>query len=186
MGWNNDKITQPIVVDNETYTLQAVGEKSGFKIMLCNPLSNGLNPDYNTRKKIEIKVTKLFQEHLIIFFDTKKTKQIWQLVVRQSDKPTKVTETRWHINQDPELLYQRAAGIFFELGEKEHITIIDGTKRIADNFHQNNERVTKQFYDKFKKEHGAFLHFINGISNKANQEWYALLMLNLRVGKSYK
>ena len=34
MGWNNDKTKQPIVVDNETYTLQAVGEKSGFKIML--------------------------------------------------------------------------------------------------------------------------------------------------------
>jgi hypothetical protein len=146
--------------------------------MLCNPQPNGLLPDYNTRKKIETKVTKLFQEHLIIFFDTKKTEQIWQLVVRQSGKPTKVTETRWHINQDPELLYQRAAGIFFELDEEEHITIIDVTKRIADNFHQNNERVTKQFYDKFKKEHGAFLHFIKGISEQANQEWYASLMLN--------
>lgn len=178
MGWNNDKTTQPIVVDNETYTLQAVAEKSGFKILLCNPLSNGLIPDYNTRKKIETKVTKLFQEHLIIFFDSKKTEQIWQLVVRQSGKPTKVTETRWHINQDPELLYQRAAGIFFELDEEEHITIIDVTKRIADNFHQNNEKVTKQFYDKFKKEHGAFLQFIRGISDRTNQEWYASLMLN--------
>jgi hypothetical protein len=178
MGWNNDKTSQPIVVDNETYTLQAVAEKSGFKILLCNPLSNGLIPDYNTRKKIETKVTKLFQEHLIIFFDTKKTEQIWQLVVRQSGKPTKVTETRWHINQDSELLYQRAAGIFFELDEEEHITIIDVTKRIADNFHQNNEKVTKQFYDKFKKEHGAFLQFIKGISDKTNQEWYASLMLN--------
>ena len=178
MGWNNDKTTQPIVVENDTYTLQAVAEKSGFRILLCNPLSNGLIPDYKTRKKIETKVTKLFQEHLIIFFDTKKTEQIWQLVVRQSGKPIKVTETRWHINQDPDLLYQRAAGIFFELDEEEHITIIDVTKRIADNFHQNNEKVTKQFYDKFKKEHGAFLQFIKGISDRTNQEWYASLMLN--------
>lgn len=145
---------------------------------MCNPLSNGLIPGYNTRKKIETKVTKLFQEHLIIFFSAKKTEQIWQLVVRQSGKPTKVTETRWHIDQDPELLYQLAAGIFFEPDEEEHITIIDVTKRIADNFHQNNEKVTKQFYDKFKKEHGAFLQFIKDISDKTNQEWYASLMLN--------
>ena len=178
MGWNNDKTKQPIVVDNETYTLQAVGEKSGFKIMLCNPQPNGLLPDYNTRKKIETKVTKLFQEHLIIFFDTKNTEQIWQLVVRQSGKPTKVTETRWHINQDPELLYQRAAGIFFELDEEDKITIVDVKKRIGENFQQNNEKVTKQFYDKFKKEHGSFLQFIKGISDKANQDWYASLMLN--------
>jgi len=178
MGWNNDKTKQPIVVDNETYTLQAVGEKSGFKIMLCNPQPNGLLPDYNTRKKIETKVTKLFQEHLIIFFDTKNTEQIWQLVVRQSGKPTKVTETRWHINQDPELLYQRAAGIFFELDEEDKITIVDVKKRIGENFQQNNEKVTKQFYDKFKKEHGSFLQFIKGITEKTDQEWYASLMLN--------
>ncbi len=178
MGWNNDKTKQTIVVDNETYTLQAVGEKSGFKIMLCKPQPNGLLPDYNTRKKIETKVTKLFQEHLIIFFDTKNTEQIWQLVVRQSAKPTKVTETRWHINQDPELLYQRAAGIFFELDEEDKITIVDVKKRIGENFQQNNEKVTKQFYDKFKKEHGSFLQFIKGISDKANQDWYASLMLN--------
>ena len=178
MGWNNDKTMQPIVVENETYTLQSVGEKNGFKIMLCSPQPNGFLPDYNTRKKIETKVTKLFQEHLIIFFDTKYTEQIWQLVVRQSGKPTKVTETRWQINQDPELLYQRAAGIFFELDEEDKITIVDVKKRIGDNFQQNNEKVTKQFYDKFKKEHGSFLQFIKGISDKANQDWYASLMLN--------
>ena len=178
MGWNNDKTTQPIVVDNTTYTLQSVAVKSGFKILLCNPQADCLIPDYTIRRKIETKVTKLFQEHLIIFFDTKKTEQVWQLVVRQTGKPTKITETRYHIKQDPELLFQRASGIFFEMDEEEKITIVDVTKRIADNFHQNNERVTKQFYDKFKKEHGSFLQFIKGISDKANQDWYASLMLN--------
>lgn len=178
MGWNNDKTIQSIVVDNESYTLQAVGEKSGFKILLCNPLLNGSVPEYNTRKKIEIKVTKLFQEHLIIFIDSGKTEQIWQLVVRQTGKPTKVTETRWHIQQDAELLYQRAAGIFFEMDEEEHITIIDVTKRMAENFQQNNEKVTKKFYTEFKKEHTSFLKFIKGISQQADQEWYASLMLN--------
>lgn len=178
LGWNNDRTTQLIVVDNETYTLQAIAEKSGFKILLCNPPSNGLIPDYNTRKKVEAKVTKLFQEHLIIYIDAQQTEQIWQLVVRQSGKPTKVTETRWHINQDPELLYQRASGLFFELDEEERITIVDVTKRVADNFQQNNEKVTKQFYDKFKKEHTAFLSFIQGIADRTHQEWYASLMLN--------
>ena len=178
MGWNNDKTKQPIVVDSLTFSLEAVGEKSGFKILLCHPQADGLIPDYNTRKKIETKVTKLFQEHLIIFFDTKKTEQVWQLVVRQSGKPTKVTETRWHIHQDPELLFQRAAGIFFELDEEDKITIVDVKNRVGENFHQNNEKVTKQFYDKFKKEHSSFLQFIKGISDQANQDWYASLMLN--------
>ena len=178
MGWNNDKTTQPIVVDNFTFILNAVGEKSGFKILLCNPTSLDIIPDYNTRKKIETKVTKLFQEHLIIFVDYKKQEQIWQFVVRQPGKPTKVTETRYHISQNPELLYQRASGIFFKMDEEENITIVDVTKRMADNFYKNAEKVTKEFYDKFKKEHFSFLTFIKGIDEKVNKDWYASLMLN--------
>lgn len=178
MGWNNDKTTHPIIVDSDTYSLQSVAEKSGFKILVCNPLSNGLLPDYITRRKIETKLTKLFQEHLIIFFDSKKTEQIWQLVVRQSGKPVKVTETRWNCSQDPVLLYQRASGIFFEMVEEDKITIIDVKNRVGENFQQNNEKVTKAFYDKFKKEHSSFLQFIKGITEKTNQDWYASLMLN--------
>lgn len=66
VGWNNDKTKQFIVVDSLSFSLEAVGEKSGFKILLCHPQSDGLIPDHNTRKKIETKVTKLFQEHLIM------------------------------------------------------------------------------------------------------------------------
>lgn len=178
MGWNNDRTSQPVAVDTATFQLNAMAEKSGFKILLCSPAPDGNVPDYNTRKKIETKVTKLFQEHLVIFADAKKQEQIWQLAVRQSGKPTKVTETRYNITQDPQLLYQRASGLFFELDEEEHITIVDVTKRVAENFQQNNERVTKHFYDRFKKEHTSFLQFIKGIDDKVSKEWYASLMLN--------
>lgn len=195
MGWNNDKTVQPIIVDDETFTLRSVAVKSGFKILVCDPDHNGAIPDYNRRKKIETKITKLFQEHLIIFTDAKKQEQVWQLVMRQSGKPTKVTETRYSVQQDPELLFQRASGLIFELDEEENITIVDVTKRVADNFHQNAEKVTKQFYEKFKKEHISFYTFIKGIDdhidewnkkrkkgepeqeNKAKQ-WYVSLMLN--------
>ncbi len=178
MGWNNDRTRQPIVVDEITYTLQAVAEKSGFKIFTCQPTISGTIPDYSIRKKIENKVTKLFQEHLIIFVDSKNQEQIWQLVVRQSGKPAKVTETRYHVSQDPELLFQRASGVFFEMAEEDKITIVDVKKRMNENFHANADRITKAFYDRFKREHTAFLTFIKGIQDRVNQEWYASLMLN--------
>lgn len=178
MGWNNDKTSQPITVDTLVFNLKGVAEKSGFKVLLCSPNDDGLIPEYSIRRKIELRVTKLFQEHLIIFVDSRNQEQIWQLVVRQTGKPAKATETRYHISQDPELLFQRASGIFFELDEEERITIVDVTKRITENFHQNNERVTKQFYEKFSKEHTSFLKFIKGIEDTVNKEWYASLMLN--------
>jgi len=178
MGWNNDRTRQPIIVNDQTYHLTGIAEKSGFRIFTCTPVDGVATPDRETRKKIERNVTKLFQEHLIIYYDSSKASQIWQLAVRKAGYPTKVSETTYLLTQDPELLYQRASGLFFTLDEEEKITIVDVTKRVSANFQQNNETVTKKFYESFKKEHTAFLKFIEGIGDKADVDWYASLMLN--------
>lgn len=178
MGWNNDRIRQPIVVGEATFHLEGKAEKRGFKIFTCEPDAGSQLPDRAARKKIEGKVTKLFQEHLIIFIDARRREQVWQLAVRKDGSPTKISEIHYYLSQDPECLYQRAGGLFFTLDEEEKVTIIDVTKKVAENFQQNNERVTKKFYDGFKKEHTAFLKFILGIDNQLDMDWYASLMLN--------
>jgi len=164
LGWNNDNTSQSIIVDCETFILRSVAVKSGFKILVCAPDTNGQIPDYNIRKKIENKITKLFQEHLIIFTDAKEKEQVWQLVLKQTGKPSKVTDTRYALHQDPELLYQRVSGLFFELDEEENITIVDVTKRVADNFHQNAEKVTKQFTKSLKKNTCHFMLLLKGLT----------------------
>ncbi|HUU39789.1 MAG TPA: hypothetical protein VMW42_02495, partial [Desulfatiglandales bacterium] len=178
MGWNNDHTKRPVIVDDAAFNLTGIAEKSGFRIFICEPAVENKLPVSATRKKIEAKVTKLYQEHLIIFIDEHKREQVWQLAMRKAGSPTKISETRYSISQDPELLYQRASGLFFTLDEEEKVTIIDVTKRVADNFQQNNDRVTKKFYESFKKEHTAFLQFIKGIDDQLNMDWYASLMLN--------
>lgn len=178
LGWNNSRIRLPITFEERTFLLQAVAEKSGFLILICPPDADGLIPEYSKRRKLETQVTKLIQEHLIIYLDENHQEQIWQLAVRQAGKPLKVTETRYNIAQDPELLYQRASGLFFELDEDDRITIVDVKQRVTANFHQNAEKVTKLFYEKFKKEHTSFISFIKGIEGKVDREWYASLMLN--------
>lgn len=115
---------------------------------------------------------------MIIFIDAKKTEQIWQWVLKQAGKLKDQTQTHYNTSQDTELLFQRASGVYFTLDEEENITIVDVTQKVTANFHQNVEKVTKQFYEKFKKEHTDFLHFINGIDDIKNKEWYGSLMLN--------
>ena len=178
MGWNNDRAKQQIVVDDASFSLSGVAEKGGFMIFACSPVPGNKLPDAATRKKIENKLTRLFQEHLIIFIDEHKREQVWQLAVRKAGSPTKISETRYNLSQDPELLYQCAGGLFFTLDEEEKVTIIDVTRRVAENFQQNNEKVTKKFYEGFKKEHTAFLKFITGIDDRLSMDWYASLMLN--------
>ena len=40
------------------------------------------------------------------------------------------------------------------------------------------EKITKKFYDRFKKEHDAFLEMITGIPDGDLHQWYASVMLN--------
>lgn len=178
MGWDNFNEKQNVEISDSVYQLQGIAEKSGFKIFSCVSLMGLPIPDKALRKKIETKVTILFQEHLIIFTDSSKKEQIWQLAQRKAGSPTKISETRYSIEQDPELLYQRASGLFFTLDEEDKITILDVTKRVSENFHQNNEKVTKKFYESFKKHHSAFLKHIKGIDHSDKTDWYASLMLN--------
>ena len=48
--------------------------------------------------------------------------------------------------------------------------------RLRDAF--DRDRITRRFYDHFKREHAAFLTFIKGIIDQGDREWYASLMLN--------
>ncbi len=40
------------------------------------------------------------------------------------------------------------------------------------------EKITKKFYDRFKKEHALFFDFIQGIAVQGDREWYTSVMLN--------
>jgi len=178
LGWNNDRTKQTIIIKDKAFTLIGLAEKSGFKICSCVPSVDEPLPDKNIRKKIEREVTKLFQEHLIIYHDSTKKEQVWQLAIRKANMPVRISETHYVLAQDPELLYQRASGMFFTIDEEEKITIVDVTKRVSANLQKNNDTVTKKFYDGFKKEHTKFLEFITGISDQVSREWYTSLMLN--------
>ena len=184
LGWDSFTNQLPIAVNDDAFMLKGVAEKKGFVILLCPPLPNGRIPVSNIRKQIENKVGKNYFEHLIIYSDQDQKHQIWQLAIKEENKPKQVREVSWYSHQDVEGLFQRMKNLLFTLDEEESITIVDVKQRISENFAKNSEQVTKKFYTEFKKQHVAFLDFIEGIddhiSNKENQnkQWYASLMLN--------
>lgn len=173
MGWNNDKTTQPIVVDNEIYTLKAVAEKCGLKILTCEV--NEL-PNNETRRKLDTQIKRLFFHYILICVDKEKN-QKWIIPIKKSEK-RELTGIDYASHQVPEFLYQKVSDLTFSFEQEENLTIVDVSNLVNEIFTVNSEKVTKQFYEKFKKEHSSFLQFIKGISDKANQDWYASLMLN--------
>ncbi len=178
LGWDYVVKQHPLAVDDEVFQLEAVAEKRGFVVFVCPPQRNGKIPDNSGRKKIDHAITKRFFEHLLIFTDRDQSKQVWQLSRREPNKPIVFRETTYYTHQTPELLFQKLRGLFFTIDEEENINLVDVKQRVSEHFNANAEKVTKQFYDKFKKEHTAFLKFIEGITEIVDRDWYASLMLN--------
>ena len=184
LGWAHKN--QPIVkkVGEVKYHFTQLADKAGFSVLECKV--EGELPLAAERKKIHHEIGKLFFEHLLIFTDEARTRQIWEAQVKEPEKPRRIVSFSWKKGQDPEDLYQRLSGVFFSFEEDERgeITIIDVVERLRMNFAVNAEKVTKKFYAEFKKHHTAFMEFIEGMddhiknADNKNKQWYASLMLN--------
>jgi hypothetical protein len=173
LGWDNpgSKKAESVLADGKPFDLAPVAEKRGVRIFHCAAI-----PDRHIRQKIEREVTKLAYEHLIIFTDRGKSRQIWQWVAREKGKPAALREYDWRTGTAPDLLLQKLDHIAFSLNDEEGLTLAGTTVALRDAF--DREKITKRFYENFKKQHDAFLGFIKGLANAADAAWYASLMLN--------
>lgn len=175
LGWDNCKAMQTVQLPDRSVNLKAVAEKRGFIVWSCQTPVGETPPDYNARCRIEREVTKLSHEHLIIFTDAGSSRQIWQWVRREAGQPLRVRPMEWSSGQKSEALIQSLERLYISFEEEETVTLLDVAARASANV---NEKVTKRFYDEFRKQHGIFLGFIEGIPNQSDHEWYASVMLN--------
>ena len=176
LGWEYHTQALTVTVDDTEYALSAIAEKRGMVVFHCTATDGKPMPDYATRRAIQRQVAKSVHEHVIIYTDAAKTTQLWQWVKREQGKPNACREHRYHREQPGDALLQKLRAIEFSLAEEEGLSIVDVTGRVRAAF--DVAPVTKRFYERFKKEHDAFLKFLNGIPDMQTQEWYVSVMLN--------
>ena len=176
LGWDRHSADLSVPTNGANYTLRAVAEKRGMVAWVCQAPTGQHIPDRAARKKIETQVAKTTLEHIIIFTDSKRAEQIWCWARREAGKPASAPEHFWYASSGNRGFLQKLEAIAFSLSEENTLTLVDVTARARAAF--DVERVTKRFYDQFKAEHKAFLDFISGITELADKEWYASLMLN--------
>ena len=177
LGWDNIRISlSPVQIKDRTYSFTAIAHKSSFLVVQCIS-DDGLIPKYTERSRIDNELRKQVQEHMVIFCDSMNIDQVWLYSYRFNGKMKK-SEVAYNISQDTERIYERASGLFFNIDEQDNITIFDVTQRMNANFAVNTEKVTKKFYEGFKKQHSKFMEFMDGIPESMDREWYASIMLN--------
>ena len=175
LGWDHYSNSIPVSVNGQDFTLQALAEKRGVQIFECSPDAQGKIPERAIRQKIDRQLTQTAYEHLIVYVDASRSEQVWQWVARQPGKPVAYRESTYRKSQTGDALVQNLAHIYFTLNDEEAIDLTGVSQRLRDAF--DRDKVTKKFYEHFKKQHDAFLGFIEGIDAKTDKEWYASLML---------
>lgn len=178
IGWDWPSSGKPLKVPSAQgfRELEVIAEKRGVKVLLVPPLANGSIMPSDERKKLEVAVTPLAAEHLLIFVDQAKTRQIWLWTSRLPGKPIRRRELNWEKGRSNELLLQKVISIAFTLDEEEALDITGVVHRLHDNL--DRDRLTKRFYDEFKKHKDRFQKFISGLSDQGVMAHYTSLMLN--------
>lgn len=171
LGWDQYRDQIEVMTDEGRTTASAIAEKRGMVVFHVTTI-----PEHKFRRKIEQQIAKTHRENIIIYTDSKQAQQVWQWVRREAGKPLANRERQFYKGQSGENIAQVLAAIAFSLDEEDELTIVDVTSRVRASF--DVDRVTRRFYDHFKREHDAFMKFIQNIPDEDFQRWYASIMLN--------
>lgn len=190
-GWNNpqgDTDLGGIEENGFFYHFEQIAERNGFKIVKCEVAAT---PNPSLCKKIDHYLRRLANDYISIFHLPSSLPHLWLVPVIKTEKRDLVRVEYKTIDQ-ASFLYEKVAGFSFDLGIKTNI--VDVREKVQKAFIVDSEKVTKKFYDEFRKQHKTFTSFITGIDdfideeNKTrpknqqvenkNKQWYASIMLN--------
>lgn len=181
MGWNNvhgNAQLPAYVIDEKEICITAIAERNGFQVLKCEV---GDIPSSSFCKKLDLKLRKQAESYILIFFQPHSLHHLWVAPVKKTEKRDLVFVEYETLNQ-ADFLFSKIDGLTFDVDES--TTIIDVKERIQTAFVVNSEKLTKVFYQGFRKQHSAFVKFISGIDDEieeksnGNKRWYASIMLN--------
>ena len=175
LGWNDydgDRLLYPADVDGTSFDFYVVAQQSGFMVLKCEVSELPTTALY---KKLDTQIRKSAHEYLCIYYVPGKMRQMWIVPVDKVDKRDLVS-VKYEDAAHAEFLYEKVEGFTFPIGEATNI--LDVKQKVQQAFIVNSEKLTKKFYDEFKKQHKAFESFIDGIESADDRRWYTSIMLD--------
>ena len=191
MGWNNPKgqTTFDMTIEETTYEFQQIADRSGFQI-----LTSGVKeiPTSSICKKIDTKLRRQAYDYICIYYllpspfgegqGVRPQHHLWVVPVKKVEKRDLVL-VEYETAAKADFLFEKMSDLCFDLDER--TTIMDVKERVQTGFIINSEKITKDFYTGFRKEHTNFAKYITGIDDEItdlkknrNKQWYTSVMLN--------
>lgn len=187
MGWNapqGQHFLPTITVDDTDYDFTVVAQRNGFQILTCQV---AVIPNMSTCRKIDLKLRRQANDYIAIYTLSQSEHHLWACPLKQNEKRDMVV-VEYATADQADFLFSKLAAITFDLDEQ--TTIVDVRQHVTQAFAVNSEKITKDFYNGFRKQHKAFATFITGIDDNIplydskkkeqnrNKLWYASVMLN--------
>ena len=181
MGWNNPngQTNFDLTIDETVFDFTQIAERNGFQVFTCEVPSI---PTSSMCKKIDSRLRRFANDYICIFQIPNTEHHLWVVPVKKVEKRDLVL-VEYASADKAEFLFDKIDRISFDLDE--HTTIMDVKDRIYEGFIINSEKITKDFYTGFRKEHTNFARYITGIDDEItdlkknrNKQWYTSVMLN--------
>lgn len=187
MGWNapqGQHFLPTITVDDTNCDFTVVAQRNGFQILTCQV---AVIPNMSTCRKIDLKLRRQANDYIAIYTLPQSEHHLWACPLKQNEKRDMVV-VEYATADQADFLFSKLAAITFDIDEL--TTIIDVRQHVVQAFAVNSEKITKDFYNGFRKQHKEFATFITGIDDNIplydskkkeqnrNKLWYASVMLN--------
>ena len=181
MGWNRFRgqaELAPIIIDDTEYRFTTIAERNGFQVLTCQV--NDI-PSTTTCRRLDSKLRRNANDYICVFHIPGTEHQQWMAPIKTVEKRD-IVAIEYETADKADFLFSKIPDLSFEVDEQ--TTIVDVKERIQGAFAVNSEKITKDFYSGFRKEHNAFAEFITGIddqipaSKNRDKQWYTSVMLN--------
>ena len=182
LGWNKWKVRAellPIVIDGTDYQFRTVADRNGLQVVVAEVSEL---PKASLARRIDAQLRKQAQDYIAIYvLCNKPGHHQWVIPVKNVDKRD-IVSIEYESPEKTDFLFSKMQDLEFDPAER--TTIVDVKAAVHHAFSVNAEKVTKDFYAGFRKEHKAFSKFITGIDDELaekdnrNKLWYASVMLN--------
>jgi hypothetical protein len=174
MGWGSGQNTQVITqADDKAWQGQVVARLKGFSVIKIDVQEL---PDHQILKNIDKALFKQFAERITIISSPTSTAWLWPRKRASGFLAPEIYQ--YETGRLPDYLAQKLSAISFSV--KQHtkgFTLGEVRDRVRGQF--DTSKVTKRFYDDFKKQHESLTQAIQGLPESEAHSYSSLLLNRL-------